>query len=283
MGAFYETIPESQIQWALKQKVFWVATAPLSGDAHVNVSPKGGESGSFFGIVDDKTFWYLDMTGSGIETISHLLEPGNGRITIMFNAFDGPPRILRFWGKGRVLEHGSPEFGEFVEKQNVPVIPGTRSIIVATLDQVGSSCGYSVPLFDFKEFRTTLNDFFKRKEDKFLAGNEKESMDRYWALKNAWSMDGLPGMPRGLAAGRAYAIEPIKKFVGPLAPKNGAIYTRNGYIIEHLVIVILTILLAIALATHPAFQDQARAKLRDVIQQVKMVPDALPSSVRVRD
>ncbi|KAI1392516.1 uncharacterized protein F4822DRAFT_131533 [Hypoxylon trugodes] len=278
MGAFFETISDSLIEWTLQQKVFWVSTAPLSGKGHVNVSPKGGKA---FGIPNNKTFWYVDMTGSGNETISHLLEPGNGRITILFNAFEGPPRILRFWGKGRVLEHGSPEFNEIVERENIEVIPGTRSIIVVDIHQVGTSCGYSVPFFDFKEFRTTLNDFFKRKEEKYLAGNEKESMDRYWALKNAWSMDGLPGMQRGLKAGRLYAINPVKKMVGPFAPKNGVnLRVFNNFQVEHLIIIVLSLLLAISLATHPALQLQAQTRIREAMQAV---PDALPSSVRFRD
>ncbi|OTB17084.1 hypothetical protein K445DRAFT_330643 [Daldinia sp. EC12] len=282
MGAYYQTIPkQSLIDWMLAQKVFWIATAPLSGNGHVNVSPKGGQ---YFGIPDDKTFWFLDLTGSGNETISHLIEPGNGRVTILFNAFEGPPRIVRLWGKGRVLENGTPEFDSIVQKENIEVIPGTRSVIVVDIHQVGTSCGYSVPIFDFKEFRTTLNDFFKRKEEKFLEGNEKESMDRYWALKNAWSMDGLPGMPRGLKAGRVYAIEPIKKMVGPLAPKNGGTSgARSGFLLEHFVIIVLTLLLAIALATHPAFQHHAQARIRDAMLQIKAVPSALPSSVRFRE
>lgn len=98
MGAFYETIPESLMSWILKQKMFWVATAPLSGSGHINVSPKGGE---YFGVIDERTFWYMELTGSGSETLAHLYERGNGRITIMFNAFDGPPRIVRLWGKGK--------------------------------------------------------------------------------------------------------------------------------------------------------------------------------------
>ena len=103
MGVFYEAIPKSLFQWILDQHVFWVATAPLSGNGHVNVSPKGGK---YFGIIDERTFWYHDLSGSGIETLSHLLEPGNGRVTIMFNAFEGPPKIIRLWGKG---EDSSPE------------------------------------------------------------------------------------------------------------------------------------------------------------------------------
>ena len=97
MGEFHESIPEHVIEWILAQKVFWVATAPLSAQGHVNLSPKGGQ---YFGVIDERTFWYMELTGSGIETLSHLHEPRNGRITVMFNAFEGGPRILRLWGKG---------------------------------------------------------------------------------------------------------------------------------------------------------------------------------------
>jgi hypothetical protein len=197
MGVFYEDIPESLIPWILEQKLFWVATAPLSGQMHINVSPKGGE---YFGVLDSKTFWYMELTGSGSETISHLHEPGNGRITIMLNAFDGPPKILRLWGKGEpwlstsscevgenliielasgtCLENGSKEFEDFIEKHNVKTVPGTRSIIVVDVHQVGSSCGFSVPYFDFKGHRDILNDFFRKKQEKFDAGKESESIAR---------------------------------------------------------------------------------------------------------
>jgi hypothetical protein len=136
MGQFFETFPPSLVQWLLEQKVFYIASAPLSGDGHVNVSPKGvsDKGGPFFGVIKEsktgqpqrrlpspdeegrgggandgknkdkdvviRKFWYMDLTGSGIETTSHLHEPGNGRITVMFNAFSGPPRILRIFGKG---------------------------------------------------------------------------------------------------------------------------------------------------------------------------------------
>jgi len=175
MGQFYETIPEHLLKWILEQKMFWVATAPLSGSGHVNVSPKGG---LFFGLLDDKTFWYHDLTGSGNETISHLYEPGNGRITIMFNAFEGSPRIVRLFGHGTVLERGTPVFDEFVKKNNVQVIPASRSIIIVSVHQVASSCGYSVPYYEFKGFRNTLTEFFARKAERFAQGKEDESMER---------------------------------------------------------------------------------------------------------
>ena len=179
MGAFYETIPQSIIQWILDQAMFWVATAPLGGKGHVNVSPKGGK---YFGVIDEKTFYYMDLTGSGNETISHLLEPGNGRITIMFNAYEGPPKIVRLWGKGRVLEKGTPQFEHFVEEHQVQLLPGARSIIIVDIHQVGSSCGFSVPYYEFKGHRSILNDFFANKQKKYESGKKEESMERYAAL-----------------------------------------------------------------------------------------------------
>lgn len=176
MGVFYETIPPSQLEWIKKQRMFWVSTAPLSGSGHVNVSPKGGP---YFGVLDKSTFWYMDLTGSGNETIAHLHEPGNGRITIMFNAFEGAPKILRLWGKGRVLENGTGDFEDFVKKQEVQTLPGTRSIIIVDIHQVGSSCGFSVPFYDFKEHRQVLNDHFAKKQKRYEEGREEESMDRH--------------------------------------------------------------------------------------------------------
>jgi hypothetical protein len=174
MGVFYETIPSSLETWILEQKVLWVASAPLSASGHVNVSPKGGQ---YFGIVDSKTFWYLDLTGSGVETLSHLHEPGNGRITVMFNAFEGPPRIVRLWGHGEVLEYGTPGYTSFVKENPVKTIPGTRAVIVVHIHQVGSSCGFSMPLFDFKDFRPTLNEFFEKRVAAEEAGNKKDGIE----------------------------------------------------------------------------------------------------------
>jgi hypothetical protein len=99
----------------------------------------------------------------------------------MFNAFDGPPQIIRFWGTGRVLESGTDEFDDFVVKHNVEILPGTRSIIVVDIHQVGSSCGYSVPFYDFKEFRPVLNDLWARRQKKFKEGKTGDSMERYRA------------------------------------------------------------------------------------------------------
>lgn len=174
MGQYYEQIPESLIQWILDQKMFWVSTAPLSGDGHVNVSPKGGTD---FGLANgNKSFWYMDMTGSGNETVSHLYE--NGRITVMFNAFEGAPRILRLYGRGRVIEGETADYADYAARHNVRTLPGSRSIVVVDIHQVGTSCGFAVPYYDFKEFRPTLYEYFERKQKRFDAGNEKESMPK---------------------------------------------------------------------------------------------------------
>ncbi|KAI0972063.1 pyridoxamine phosphate oxidase family protein [Xylaria arbuscula] len=278
MGAFYEEIPENVMDWIVKQKVFWVSTAPLSRHGHVNVSPKGGDC---FGVPNRKTFWYMDMTGSGNETISHLLEPGNGRITVLFNAFEGPPRILRLWGKGRVLEYGSSDFDEMVARHNITTMPGTRSVIVVDIHQVGTSCGYQVPFFSFVDYRRVLEDYFKTKVKKYERGNEKESMDRYWALKNAWSMDGLPGMKRGLKAGKELSVEPIKKMVGKFAVKNGVMANGERHV-AYIVIALLTVLVAILAATHPAFEYfPAQRRMQGLLSQVTSMPGDFPSVVGV--
>jgi len=175
MGQFFETIPDQAVAWILEQKIFWVATAPLSPSGHVNVSPKGG---AYFGVLDNRTFWYMDLTGSGNETISHLYEPDNARITVMFSAFEGPPRIVRLFGHGRALENGTPAFADFVKKHDVKTIPGSRAIIIVDIHQVAGSCGFSVPYFDFKDYRNTLNETFAKRVERYEQGKSPESMER---------------------------------------------------------------------------------------------------------
>ena len=124
------------------------------------------------------TFWYLDLTGSGIETLSHLHEPGNGRITVLFNAFEGAPQIVRLWGKGEVLEYGTSKYEAFVKEHRVNSIAGTRAVILVHIHQVGSSCGFSMPFFDFKAFRPTLNEFFEKRVKSEESGNRKDGIER---------------------------------------------------------------------------------------------------------
>lgn len=175
MGQFYEKIPTFLIKWILDQKIFWVATATLSQKGHINISPKGGQ---YFGVLNPTTFWYLDLSGSGVETISHLRQEGNDRITILLNAFEGQPQIVRLWGKGEVLEYGSDKFKAFVEENKVNAIAGSRAIIIVHIHQVSTSCGFSVPYYDFKAFRTTLNDFSVKRVAAEESGNKKDSIEQ---------------------------------------------------------------------------------------------------------
>jgi hypothetical protein len=260
MGVFYQQIPPSLLEWLRTQPLFYVATAPLSGQGHINVSPKGGP---YYGIPDNKTFWYMDMTGSGSETIAHLNEPGNGRICVMFAAFEGAPKIVRLWGHGRVIERGpassvQTEFEQSVKAWNVPILAGTRSVIVVEIEQVGSSCGFSVPFFEFKGWRDTLKEFYEKKKRKFDEGDDKESMERYWAFKNAWSVDGLPATKVGLETAKKENIKPIKKFVGvdDVSKDMGRGRHGNGKFVlgnEHLAIVaIVNLVLGLLLGLYGA-------------------------------
>ncbi|KZT40307.1 hypothetical protein SISSUDRAFT_983511 [Sistotremastrum suecicum HHB10207 ss-3] len=192
MGKFFEAIPERLIPWIREQHLFWVATAPLSADGHVNVSPKG-VAGTFT-VVDPTTVWYEDLTGSGIETISHLRE--NGRMTILFNAFDGPPRILRLFGIGTAYEIGTPEYESYIPFKSRK--PGSRAVIVLKIHKVGTSCGYAVPKFDFRQERSLLLDWAGGKERKQTEGSEEGTMAQYWKKKNSKSIDGLLGLEQAI-------------------------------------------------------------------------------------
>jgi hypothetical protein len=166
------------IEWIGRQPMFFVATAPADG-GRVNLSPKGHDT---LRIVDPRTVRYLDLTGSGVETISHVRE--NGRITLMLCAFEGPPLIVRLWGRGEVIAVDQDGFHEAAAA--FPELPGRRSVITVHLDGVQTSCGFAVPLMDLVGERDKLIDWAERKGDDGLEG--------YWAEKNAQSIDGLPGL-----------------------------------------------------------------------------------------
>src|SRR5262247_3610644 len=122
MGTVHAAIDAELARFIADQRVFFVATAPLSGDGHVNLSPKGLDT---FAVVDPLTVAYLDLTGSGVETIAHLRE--NGRIVLCFCAFEGPPKILRLYGRGEAIEAGHAEFAALVA--HFPSYLGTRSVV----------------------------------------------------------------------------------------------------------------------------------------------------------
>src|SRR3954468_18461602 len=149
MGTLFERIEDHHRDWIARQALFFVGTAPLDDDGHINVSPKG-PIGSLR-VLDDHTVAYLDVYGSGTETIGHLRE--NGRIVVMLCAFDGPPRILRLHGQGEVIRYDDPRFAELYERLAFaePSIPEAhRSIVVVDVTRISDSCGYGVPLMTFE-------------------------------------------------------------------------------------------------------------------------------------
>jgi len=160
-----------------EQSVYFVASAPLSPDGHINVSPKGLDT---FRVLGPERVAYLDLTGSGNETAAHMQE--NGRITLMFCAFDGRPMILRLFGRGRSVLPDMPEWPELMEA--FEEIPGVRQIIVADIHRVQTSCGFGVPLMGAPENRHQLVDWADRKGPEALA--------EYRRAKNTTSIDGIP-------------------------------------------------------------------------------------------
>jgi hypothetical protein len=159
------------------QQMFFVATAPADG--HLNLSPKGLDT---LRVLDDRTVAYLDFVGSGVETIAHLKE--NGRIVLMFCAFHGPPKIVRLHGEGDVIEPSSPEFGAL--RGLFPDYAGARAIIRVRCERISDSCGYAVPIYEFKSHRTKLTDWAESKGPDGLA--------EYQRQKNGTSIDVLPGL-----------------------------------------------------------------------------------------
>lgn len=190
MGKVYTELDERLTKFIASQPVFFVATAPcLAPDGsggHVNVSPKG-YAGTFT-VLDPTTVAYVDLTGSGAETIAHLRQ--NSRITIMFCSFDRQPKILRLYGTGRVVLPGTAEFEElsthFPESGYGSRQDSQRSIIVADLDRIADSCGYAVPVMTLAEDRDVLVRSDERKSAAQLAAYRDE--------KNAVSIDGLPAL-----------------------------------------------------------------------------------------
>ncbi len=178
MGSFVESIDDELADWIAGQPVFFVATAPLDG-GHINVSPKGLDT---FRILGPNQVAYLDLTGSGVETIAHVRQ--NRRITIMFCAFDGPPRIVRLYGTGGVITPADSRFAE--ASAWFPEYTGTRSIIDIDVEKVGRSCGFGVPEMDLRGDRTRLLDWAEKKG--------RTDLPDYWRARNAASIDGLPAI-----------------------------------------------------------------------------------------
>ncbi|MBL4616117.1 MAG: pyridoxamine 5'-phosphate oxidase family protein [Robiginitomaculum sp.] len=181
MGKLYEELDAKLIEFINKQKVFFVASAPLSGDGHVNVSPKGYDS---LVILNSTSVAWLDMGGSGIETMAHMRE--NGRMTLMFCAFEGAANILRLYGRAKAVQFDDPEFASLLAK--FPAFEKARNIFVLQIDRIADSCGWAVPFMDFVSERDQLKRY-KDNPQKNL-----EFWNNRYRIKNAYSIDGLPGI-----------------------------------------------------------------------------------------
>lgn len=179
MGTTFTTITDHVRDFIAAQKMFFVASAPLSAEGHVNVSPKGLDC---FRILSPTRVGYLDYNGSGIESVAHVRE--NGRLTIMFCAFDGKPNILRLHGKGRVIEPNDAEFNDVIHAFSPAML--VRSVIVLDVARIAESCGFGVPLFQYRGDRDQLVLSTNRKGEEGMRENQRN--------KNAASIDGLPGL-----------------------------------------------------------------------------------------
>jgi hypothetical protein len=179
MSTVYDQLDEKLIAFIRRQKLFFVATAPLSAEGGVNVSPKGYDS---LAIIDNRTVAYVDLGGSGIETHAHIRE--NGRITLMFCAFEGPANILRLHGRGETCSFDEPGFADRMKL--FPAFERARGVITIHIHRVADSCGWGVPLFDYKGDRDQLQ--------RWVLARPHEEWEARRHEANAVSIDGLPGL-----------------------------------------------------------------------------------------
>jgi hypothetical protein len=182
MAKQYDEIDDKLRSWIDAQPMFFVATAPLAADGHVNVSPKGMDG--TFAVLGRHQVAYLDYFGSGIETVAHLRE--NGRIVVMFCSFEGAPNIVRLHGRGRAMLPEDDGFAALRARFTKTRDKGVRSIIVIDIDRISDSCGFAVPLMQHVADRDVLDRSQERREDGYFA--------EYAEAKNATSIDGLPGL-----------------------------------------------------------------------------------------
>ncbi len=176
MGKVIEVLTEKDRAWVNAQKIFFVATAPLSPDGHINCSPKGGDC---FNLLSSTEFIYADYTGSGIETAAHVLE--NQRMCVMFCAFEGPPRIVRLHGQGEIIAREDSRFATYQHLFSHRI--GIRAFIRLSINRISSSCGFQVPYFQYEGEREVLEVWEEKKG--------VEGLKQYQREKNSQSIDGL--------------------------------------------------------------------------------------------
>lgn len=181
MAKTFDALDDQLIAFIKAQKLFFVASAPLSAEGSVNVSPKGYDS---LAVIDERTVAYVDLGGSGIETLAHVRE--NGRITLMFCAFEGPASILRLYGRGEAVNFDEPGFADRMAL--FPAFGRARSVITVHIERIADSCGWGVPFMDFKAERDQLRRHVDHRP-------EAEWRERRYE-GNALSIDGLPGLVR---------------------------------------------------------------------------------------
>lgn len=179
MGKEYTKIDEQLHSWMARQHVFFVSTAPSKPDGLINCSPKGLDC---LRVTGSKQLAYVDTGGSGIETVAHLKD--NGRITVMMCAFDGPPKIFRFYGKGHVIEPHEEGFTALLAE--FPTLPAARNIIVIDVERIIDSCGYGVPRYEFQQHRDSLGNYFSKQSEADILAYRRDH--------NRESLDGLAGL-----------------------------------------------------------------------------------------
>ena len=264
MVKFYPSLNESHIQFITQQPLFFVGSAPWAGD-HVNVSPKGHPSRTF-SILSPNTVAYLDATGSGCETISHVYE--NGRVTVMFCSFGPAPQILRLFCKGRVVEKWDPYYQQLrakmaTENGDEVDITGARAIIVLKISKVQTSCGFAVPLFDSGKSENqgdaitfadhepnshTINGLKPRETLDTWARKqlEKKELADFQKQMNHRSIDGLPGM---LSARRSHneniAVEDVKAWFRKVSRQQDAVLFGIGLGIIFMIVLSMVGILSI--------------------------------------
>jgi len=193
MGKIYDELDEKLADWIGCQRMFFVATAPSALDGHVNVSPKGPMES--FRILGPRRVAYIDLIGSGAETLAHVRD--NGRIVIMLCAFEGPPRIVRLHGRGRVVQLGEPEFDELSAELDFSAVAAAehaaRAIVVVDVERIADSCGYGVPLMRFEGERPQQLAWIEGK----LRSGGPDALLEYASTRNAESIDGLPALEAG--------------------------------------------------------------------------------------
>jgi Pyridoxamine 5'-phosphate oxidase len=195
MARNYEEIDDRLRAWIARQPMFFVGTAPLAGDGHVNVSPKGPIG--TLRVLGPHHVAYLDLMGSGAETIAHLRE--NGRIVVMFCAFEGPPKILRLHGRGDVVTPEDPRFDDLLarcEFEELGPPQARRSVVLVHVSRIADSCGYGVPLMSYEGERPHHDAWAQKK----MRARGPDALLDYQREKNSVSLDGLPAVELDLDA-----------------------------------------------------------------------------------